>query len=36
MDSTKITRPMRKLLPLKYTGAVIVAAGSASGMGGIV
>ena len=35
MDSTKITRPMRKLLPLKYTGAVIVAAGSASRMGGI-
>lgn len=37
MDSTKITRPMRKLLnwKLKYCGAVIVAAGSASRMGGI-
>lgn len=35
MDSTKITRPLRKLLPLKKCGAVIVAAGSASRMGGI-
>ena len=35
MDSAKITRPMRKLLPLKRCGAVIVAAGSASRMGGI-
>ncbi len=35
MDITKITRPARKLLPLKKCGAVIVAAGSASRMGGI-
>ena len=37
MDSTKVTRPMRKLLNLKlrYCGAIIVAAGSASRMGGI-
>lgn len=37
MDSTKITRPMRNLMnwKLKYCGAVIVAAGSASRMGGI-
>ena len=35
MDITKITKPARKLLPLKRTGAVIVAAGSASRMGGI-
>ncbi|MGM9661171.1 MAG: 2-C-methyl-D-erythritol 4-phosphate cytidylyltransferase [Faecousia sp.] len=35
MDITKITRPARKLLPLKPCGAVIVAAGSASRMGGI-
>lgn len=35
MDITKITRPARKLLPLKQCGAVIVAAGSASRMGGI-
>ena len=35
MDSTKITRPARKLLPLKRCGAVIVAAGIASRMGGI-
>lgn len=37
MDSTKITKPARKLLnlKLKYCGAVIVAAGSASRMGGI-
>ena len=35
MDVTKITRPARRLLKLKYCGAVIVAAGSASRMGGI-
>ena len=37
MDSTKVTRPIRKALnlKLKYCGAVIVAAGSASRMGGI-
>ena len=35
MDITKVTRPARKLLPLKNCGAVIVAAGSASRMGGI-
>ena len=35
MDITKVTRPARKLLKLQYCGAVIVAAGSASRMGGI-
>ena len=35
MKITKVTRQIRKLLPLKYCGAVIVAAGSASRMGGI-
>ena len=35
MDITKLTKPMRKALPLKNCGAVIVAAGSASRMGGI-
>ena len=35
MDITKITKPMRKALPLKTCGAVIVAAGNASRMGGI-
>ena len=35
MDITKITKPARKLLPLKNCGVVIVAAGSASRMGGI-
>ena len=35
MDITKITRSARKVLRLKYCGAVIVAAGSASRMGGI-
>lgn len=35
MEVTKVTRPARKLLPLKTCGAVIVAAGSASRMGGI-
>ena len=34
MDVTKVTRPARKLLKLKYCGAVIVAAGSAERMGG--
>ena len=35
MDITKLTKPARKVLPLKKGGAVIVAAGSASRMGGI-
>lgn len=35
MDSTKITRPARKLLKLKYCAAVIVAAGSSTRMGGV-
>ena len=35
MDITKVTRPIRKVLKLKYCGAVIVAAGNASRMGGI-
>ena len=35
MDITKITRPLRRALPLKPCGAVIVAAGNASRMGGI-
>ena len=35
MEITKLTRPVRKLLKLKYCGAVIVAAGNASRMGGI-
>ena len=35
MDVTKFTRPLRKILPLGSCGAVIVAAGSASRMGGI-
>ena len=35
MDISKLTRGMRKALPLKTCGAVIVAAGSASRMGGI-
>ena len=35
MDITKITKPARKLLPLKTCGVVVVAAGSASRMGGI-
>lgn len=35
MDISKTTRAARKLLPLKYCGAVIVAAGNASRMGGI-
>ena len=35
MDITKLTKPARKVLPLKRCGAVIVAAGTASRMGGI-
>ena len=35
MDISKVTGTMRKILPLKYCGAVIVAAGNASRMGGI-
>ena len=35
MDISKVTRGMRKVLPLKSCGAVIVAAGNASRMGGI-
>ena len=35
MDVSKITGTMRKTLPLKYCGAVIVAAGTASRMEGI-
>ncbi len=35
MDITKFTRPARKMLKLRYCGAVVVAAGSASRMGGI-
>ena len=35
MDITKFTKPARKVLKLKKCGAVIVAAGSASRMGGI-
>ena len=35
MDITNLTRPARKLLPLKQCGAVIVAAGSATRMRGI-
>ena len=35
MDITKITKPARKLLKLKRCGAVIMAAGTASRMGGI-
>lgn len=35
MDIAKLTKAARKVLPLKYCGAVIVAAGNASRMGGI-
>lgn len=35
MNIKKFTRPARKLLKLRYCGAVIVAAGTASRMGGI-
>ena len=35
MKITKVSAALRKILPLKYCGAVIVAAGNASRMGGI-
>ena len=35
MNIIKVTRPARKLLKLKYCGAVIVAAGNATRMGGV-
>ncbi len=35
MDISKFTNTIRKALPIKYCGAVIVAAGTASRMGGI-
>ena len=35
MNISKVTGTLRKVLPLKYCGAVIVAAGTASRMGGI-
>ena len=35
MKVTKVTRAVRKLLPLRHCGAVIVTAGTASRMGGI-
>lgn len=35
MDVSRITKPARRVIKLQYTGAVIVAAGSASRMGGI-
>ena len=35
MDISNVTKAARKVLPLKYCGAVIVAAGNASRMGGI-
>ena len=35
MDISKVTDGIRQVLPLKYCGAVIVAAGTASRMGGI-
>ena len=35
MDTTKVTKPARRLIKCKPCGAVIVAAGSASRMGGI-
>lgn len=35
MKITKVTKQVRKALPLQYCGAVIVAAGTASRMGGI-
>ncbi len=35
MDISKLTNAMRKVLPMQYCGAVIVAAGNASRMGGI-
>ena len=35
MNIQKFTKPVRRLLKLRYCGAVIVAAGNASRMGGI-
>ena len=35
MDISKVTNGIRSVLPLKYCGAVIVAAGTASRMEGI-
>jgi 2-C-methyl-D-erythritol 4-phosphate cytidylyltransferase len=35
MDISKLTKAARRVLPLRYCGAVIVAAGTASRMGGI-
>lgn len=35
MATSKLTNTLRRILPLKYCGAVIVAAGTASRMGGI-
>ena len=35
MKINVVTRKIRQLLPLRYCGAVIVAAGTASRMGGI-
>ena len=35
MDITPVTKTLRRIIPVKYCGAVIVAAGSASRMGGI-
>ena len=35
MDLSKVSTTLRKILPLQYCGAVIVAAGNASRMGGI-
>ena len=35
MEFSKVTKAVRKVLPLRYCGAVIVAAGTASRMGGI-
>ena len=35
MDLSKVSTTLRKILPLQYCGAVIVAAGTASRMGGI-
>ena len=35
MNHTKLTDAIRRVLPLGYCGAVIVAAGTASRMGGI-
>ena len=35
MDIRKVTKPARRVVPVKYCGAIIVAAGTASRMGGI-